>query len=265
MVAVANAAGIWHSFGYNFDDPNGHIQELSEQTQTHLTDMPPFITDWQAQDIANNDFDGYYQNPMQSISMLIYQTANSIVISTTGVTNLANVNSSATTLMGNTQNFLAHTARLSGVIEFNGSDSQNVYMQQALSAGRTAMYITSQTDGISNNAPILGSFSSLMIEPQLIANNDILVAYAQEVANSIYLGSSNLTSQQITTIDTHIKNLNNFMDYRRNSDLNYYSNVKRFIDGYNKTKRLNNMGETEKYLVNNLIGTPKAKARLNMS
>jgi hypothetical protein len=104
-----------------------------------------------------------------------------------------------------------------------------------------------------------------MIEPQLIANNDILVTYAQEVANSIYLGSSNLTSQQITTIDTHIKNLNNFMDYRRNSDLNYYSNVKRFIDGYNKTKRLNNMGETEKYLVNNLIGTPKAKARLNMS
>ena len=227
--------------------------------------MPPFITDWQAQDIANNDFDGYYQNPMQSISMLIYQTANSIVISTTGVTNLANVNSSATTLMGNTQNFLAHTARLSGVIEFNGSDSQNVYMQQALSAGRTAMYITSQTDGVTNNAPILGSFSSLMIEPQLIANNDILVTYAQEVANSIYLGSSNLTSQQITTIDTHIKNLNNFMDYRRNSDLNYYSNVKRFIDGYNKTKRLNNMGETEKYLVNNLIGTPKAKARLNMS
>ena len=187
------------------------------------------------------------------------------MISTTGVTNLANVNSSATTLMGNTQNFLAHTARLSGVIEFNGSDSQNVYMQQALSAGRTAMYITSQTDGVTNNAPILGSFSSLMIEPQLIANNDILVTYAQEVANSIYLGSSNLTSQQITTIDTHIKNLNNFMDYRRNSDLNYYSNVKRFIDGYNKTKRLNNMGETEKYLVNNLIGTPKAKARLNMS
>jgi hypothetical protein len=287
MVQVANAAGVWHSFGYNFDDPNGNIQELSAPAQSHLGEMPPFITDWQAQDIANNDYGGYYQNNMQSISMLIYQAANSIYISTNNVTNMANIHSSAATLRVNTQNFLTHTAKLSGVIEFDGSDTVNPHLQMALSFGRTAMYITSQTDGITNNAPILGSFSSLMIEPQLVANNDILVTYANQVANTITYttsnvidndpqsatygqvigtvttGTSNMAGPQMAIIDTHIKNLNDFMDYRRNSDVNFYTNVKRFIDGYNKTKKLNNLGETEKYLLMNFIGTNKCKERIS--
>jgi hypothetical protein len=267
MVAVANAAGIWQSFGYNFDDPNGNIKELSDETKSHLESMPPFIKSWQAQDIANNDFGGYYQNPVGSVASLIYQTASHIVVSTTGVTNLSNVHTSATGLVANADNFRTHTARLSGLIENNGTDTQNVYMEQAMSLGRTAMYITNQTDGITNNAPILGSFSSIMIEPQLTANSDILLTYKEQLNGSINvsLSFSNLTSSQITTIDNHINSLNDFMNYRRTSDINFYTNVKVFVDGYNKTKKLNNMGESEKYLMNNFIGTEKAKNRINNS
>ena len=88
MVAVANSTGVFHTFGYNFDDPNGHIQQLSTDTQEHLDRMPPFVTEWQAQDIANNDFGGYYQNPMQSVTMNIIQSANAIYMSSNNVANL---------------------------------------------------------------------------------------------------------------------------------------------------------------------------------
>jgi hypothetical protein len=280
MTAVANAAGVFHSFGYSFDDPNGHIQELSQDTIEHLDAMPPFITDWQAQDIANKDFDGYYQNPMQSIIMLIYQNANAIselANTGNGVLNSVTVRNSATQLRSNAQEFLSHTSRLSGLTPYVGTDNINPYLDMAMSFGRTAMYITQQTDGITNNAPIMGSFTSLMIEPQLIANNDILLTYKQQFANSIVTTttfdivlqenvttvSSNLTNQQITNINTHITNLNNYMQTRRIADIDFYNNVKYFIEGYNKTKKLNNMGETEKYLIMNLIGTEKAKTRIS--
>lgn len=268
-------SGLFHSFNYNFDDPNGYIKELSQDTKDHLASMPPFITPWQAEDIANQDFDGYYQNPMQSVVMLIWENANAIYQAANtgnGVINMANVKTSAAELISNTQSFLFHTNRLSGLTTWDGTDLINPYMEQAMSAGRTAMYITNQTDGVTNNAPILGSFTSLLIEPQLIANNDILTIYTSNVVNSISetfdiilqqnVHTSNLTGTQISTIDTHIKNMKNYMRYRQISDVDYYNNVKYFIDGYNKTKKLNNLGETEKYLIANFIGTNKAKTRI---
>ena len=267
--------GLFHSFNYNFDDPNGHIKELSQDTLEHLESMPPFITPWQAEDIANNDFEGYYQNPMQSVTLTILVNANAIYIAANtgnGVINMANVKTAASELISNAQSFLSHTNRLSGIDAWTGTDTVNPYMEQAMNLGRTAMYITYQTDGVSNNAPILGSFSSLMIEPQLSANNNTLTIYKSNVVNSISssfdialeqtVHTSNLTGTQISTIVTHINNLKNYMRNRQIGDVDYYSNVKYFVDAYNKTKKLNNLGETERYLVQNFIGTDKAKTRI---
>ena len=268
MVAVANASGIFESFGYSFDDPNGHIQELTTDTKEHMDTMPPFITTWQAQDIANNDVGGYYQNPMAVVSNLIVQNATIIynTANTANITNVANVKSSALALSTAASSFGTHTSKLSGLTPYDGTDTVSPYMDMAMSAGRTAMYITYQTDGIMNNAPIMGSFTSLMIEPQLSSNNVILDTYRAQFANSVVTTSntvySNLTSASMTTLITQMDNMKNFMDNRRTSDCNYYSNVRSFIEKYNKTKVLNNMGETEKYLVNNLIGTEKAKSRI---
>ena len=268
-------SGLFHSFNYNFDDPNGYIKELSQDTVEHLESMPPFITPWQAEDIANNDFEGYYQNPMQSVTLTILVNANAIYIAANtgnGVINMANVKTAASELISNAQSFLSHTNRLSGIDAWTGTDTVNPYMEQAMNLGRTAMYITYQTDGVSNNAPILGSFSSLMIEPQLSANNNILTIYKSNVVNSISssfdialqetVHTSNLTGTQISTIVTHINNLKNYMRNRQIGDIDYYSNVKYFVDAYNKTKKLNNLGETERYLVQNFIGTDKAKTRI---
>lgn len=267
MVAVANASGIFHSFGYNFDDPNGHIQELSDDTKEHLERMPPFVAEWQAQDIANNDFDGYYQNPMQGVTMTIKDNANSIYLSSNNVANLTSMRAAAQGLVANAYLFLSHTNKQSGVTEFDGSDSLTPHLNQAIGAGRTALYITNQTDGIQNNSPIMGNFTSLLIEPQMSANSEILATYKQQVQDSITVinpSSSNtsLTSTQITTITNHINKINDFMNQRRIADIDFYGNLKYFIDAYNKTKKLNNVGETERYLINNLIGTDKSKSRI---
>jgi hypothetical protein len=267
MVAVANASGIFHSFGYNFDDPNGHIQELSDDTKEHLERMPPFVSEWQAQDIANDDFDGYFQNPMQSVTMNIKDSANTIYMSSTNVANLTSLRTAAEGLEANAYLFLTHTNKQSGVIEFDGSDSLTPYLNQAIGAGRTALYITNQTDEIQNTSPIMGNFTSLLIEPQMAANSEILTTYKQQVQNSITIispssSTTNLTSTQITTITNHINKINDFMNLRRIADIDFYANLRYFIDAYNKTKRLNNVGETEKYLSNNLIGTDKSKSRI---
>ena len=276
MTAVSNAAGIFHSFGYNFDDPNGHIQDLSIDTLEHLNTVPALITSEQVQDILNEDYEDYYRNPVQSILLSIRTNANTIYAAANtgnGVTNMANVRTSSSALSEAATSMLAHTNRLCGITPYDGLDSINPFLDMAMSTGRTAMYITNQTDGITNNAPIMGSFTSLMIEPQLIANNDILTLHTSNVVNSINMSfdivlqqnvhTSNLTGTQITTINTHLNGLKNFIAYRQTSDVDFYSNVKRFIDAYNKSKKLNDLGETGNYLVMNLIGTEKAKARLS--
>jgi len=275
MTTIANSTGLWQTFGYNFDDPNGHIQELSLDTQEHMNSMPAFVEEWQVQDIKNNDFGGYHKNPIQSVVVSIELTANLIYAAANtanGVTNMANVRSSALALANSARYMLAHTNRISGVTPFDGTDTNNPYLDMVLGGGRTAMYITYQTDGVVNNAPIMGSLTSLLIEPQLSANSNILITYKSNVVNSIVLtanvdtgiinATSNMSGTLITTINTHMTNLTDYMNLRRTSDINFYIQVKNFVDGYNKTKKLTNLGETGNYLMNNLIGTEKAKSRI---
>ena len=64
MALVNNATGVYATLGYNFNDPNSDVINLSANTVAHLNSMPAFIETWQAQDIANNTVGGYYQNPV---------------------------------------------------------------------------------------------------------------------------------------------------------------------------------------------------------
>jgi len=272
MTTIANSAILWQTFNYNFDDPNGRIQILSTDTQDHMNSMPAFVEPWQVIDIANRDFGGYYQNPIASVALSIKTSAQELAnVGSNGVINLANTAAAAANLVNSAVEMLNHTNRLSGVTLFEGEDLVNPYLNMVLGSGRTLIYITNQTDGVINSAPIMGSMTSLLIEPQLSANSNTLITYESSVLNSIgpmanstghIITSSNLSNSMITTINTFITNLTNYMDYRRTSDVTFYTNVKAFISGYNETKKLTDLGETGKYLMNNLIGTEKAKTRL---
>ena len=274
MVAVANSTGVFHTFGYNFDDPNGHIQQLSTDTQEHLDRMPPFITEWQAQDIANNDFGGYYQNPMQSVTMNIIQSANAIYMSSNNVANLTSMRAASHGLEANAYLFLSHTNKQSGVTEFDGSDISTPYLNQAIGAGRTALYITNQTDGITDNSPIMGNFTSILIEDDLNSLYSNISGYYTTISNSItitgtgispdnYVRTSNLSLVTVQTIANNISSINTLLSVRRDHDEKFYTNSKTIVNEYAQLRIFSSPGATANNLLQNYIGSDKLLTRLN--
>jgi hypothetical protein len=266
MASVNNATGVYATLGYNFSDPNSDILNLSANTVAHLNSMPAFIDTWQAQDIANNAVGGYYQNPVASnASSIITISQTMITVANTGASqNIANCDliiTAANNLYNNTNSFLAHTNRISGVTPFVGQDVDNPYYDTAMGLGKTALYITNQTDNITNTSPILGSFTSILIEPQVGSANVTLANSLVTLTDGVT--ANNLTEAQISQILSDISNTNTLLVTRQNADVTYYTNLRSFVDKYNSVKKFSNMGETETYLVNNFVGTDKIKERIN--
>ena len=266
MALVNNATGVYATLGYNFSDPNGDVLNLSANTVAHLNSMPAFIDTWQAQDIANNAVGGYYQNPVASnTSSIITISQTMITVANTGASqNIANCDliiTAANNLYNNTNSFLAHTNRISGVTPFVGQDVENPYYDTAMGLGKTALYITNQTDNITNTSPILGSFTSILIGPQVDSANVTLANNLVTLTDGV--AANNLTEAQITQILSDISNTNTLLITRQNADVTYYTNLRSFVDKYNSVKKFSNMGETETYLVNNFVGTDKIKERIN--
>jgi hypothetical protein len=266
MATVNNATGVYTTLGYNFNDPNGYVQNLSANSQTHLNTMPAFIETWQAQDIANNAVGGYFQNPLNTqINTIITVSGQLVIIANTangmGYTNALTVMDSANTLLTQSQSFLAHTNRLSGITPFDGTDLVNPYYDTAINYGKTALYITNQTDAINNTSPIMGSFTSLFIGPQIYSYANTLSA--DLVTFTAAVMGSTLTDALINQVNTDINNTNTLMATRQNADITYYTNLKAFTANYNTVKQFSNMGESQSYLLNNFIGTPKLVSRIN--
>lgn len=266
MASVNNATGVYATLGYNFNDPNGDILSLSANTVAHLNSMPAFIETWQAQDIANNTVGGYYQNPVASnTSSIITISQTMITVANTGASqNIANCDliiTAANTLANVATSFLAHTNRISGVTPFVGQEVENPYYDTAMGLGKTALYITNQTDNITNTSPILGSFTSILIGPQVSSANTVLANDLIILNNGVT--ANNLTEAQISQILSDIANTNTLLNTRQTADVTYYTNLRTFVDNYNSVKKFTNMGETETYLVNNFVGTDKIKERIN--
>jgi hypothetical protein len=222
MPTVNNATGLYTVLGYNFDDPNDYVQELNANAQSHMNSMPAFITEWQATDIKNDDVGGYYYNSVANTIQSIWNTANSIVSLTinTSFTNAPNVPIylTANTLKSTSNTFMIHTNRISNIEPFTGLVEDQPYYLTALNYGRMALYITNQTDAITNTSPILGSFTSLLVTPQLSANASIISPYVSLIANSITetideftfesSNTSNLSNTQVTQIYNDLAKVN---------------------------------------------------------
>lgn len=268
MATVNNATGVFATLGYNFDDPNGKVITLSADAQAHLNTMPPFITTWQAQDIKNNDIGGYYQNPLATD--LINLANTSLTISDiSGANGLANLRSISVGLANTANVYLEHTNRLTGITPFVGEDQVNPYLDQAISYGKTALYITNQTDSIKNTSPIMGSFTSLLVGDQIEANLNTIIAFSQEIDGSIINRnnpntiSSLLSEERVQTMNLYMRAANTFLRTRINSDITFYGNLKNFVDKYNETKKFTKLGETEEYLYMNFVASDKLKSRIS--
>ena len=292
MAIVNNATGVYSTLGFSYSDPNNQIVEFSANTQAHLNTVPPVIVSWQAQDIVNNDVGGYYKNPVSNSIHFMSNTANvilshwAITSTDTNIQELFNniFYSSQFLSYGNeyytdqnTKTFLYHTDRLSSVrLQANDAaehiDGTNLpYFTTATQAAKSATYIVNQTDGIANNSVMLGSFTSILEANQINLLASTMYSGTQTLLKSLTFvpdeisgsWSSNLTFSAASTIANTFTNTVTLMMERETADKTFYLKLKGLIDKYNTTKQLVNMGESEKFLVNTLIGTDKTKSRIN--
>jgi hypothetical protein len=262
MAAVNNATGVYATLGYNFTDPNNNIQTFDANTQNNLVQFPAVIEPWQAQDITNNTTSGYFQNPVSTYVNTII-TVSGQIFTAANSANIFTIAGVATTLGTTASSFLTHTNKVSGVTPMTGQSDTltQPYYQTAVSYGKQAIMIVNQTDGVVNNSPILGSMTSLLVPKQIsdyanTLSSDLIILNAAISAN-------NLTPSQETQIITDLTTTNSFLSTRQSSDLTFFQKVSTLITNYNTTQQFSNMGDTEKYLCNNIVGTSKLVSRIN--
>lgn len=285
---VPNATGVFATLGYNYTNPNGAVVPYSNTTLTHIQTVPPVIKSWQAQDIASNSVDGYVQNPISGYVHNISDAANTIlaktpIVSTTGadfssiLTSINFLSFGALNATQNSQTFLEHTDRLCNVrqqsddanVKINGTDFP--YYQTATSLGKSASYILYQTDGVANTAAVMGSFTSILDRTQLSQiSSTIVTDSAAIVASLTYVPSeisgyytSSLSPTIVTKYTRDFSNAVTYMTTHETADKTFYKNLKDMMAKYNSTKQYVNMGDSESYLINNFIGTPKLISRVN--
>jgi|694.fasta_scaffold60560_4 hypothetical protein len=271
MAKINDAEGLYATLGYNFDDPNKSIQSYPEKTVQMLEKTPPFFDSWMVQDVRDNNVGGYFKNPCGTNTSTIITTANTIHGLANGCSGLETIASSSNTLYYTATNFLAHTNRISGVTPWNYEDTVNPYYDNATSYAKQVVYVTNQTDNITNTSVLMGSFTSVLVAPQVGANAAIFAPYAAIVQNSITIStdeygsttkSSNLSSSIKTTLNTLMVNLNTFLSTRQTHDVNFFTKLKQTNEKLQEVGRFRNLGNSESALLTDHVGSDKLLTRI---
>jgi hypothetical protein len=281
-------ANLFARLGFNYTDTNSDITPLSKDVVRTLDSMPKMLQDWQANDIAANTAGGYFTNPCANVTFDIWNLSNTLVTVTeslqgsgnlTGLwaqinLTLADISNNATS---NTQagDFLEHTNRISGVTsiysELDDKTVQLPFYDTALQNGKALVSILYQTDGIQNNAPIMGHFTSILVANTLSGLYNTINSFVTTVNNSIsisggppptpFISTSNLTFNTVNAIATAANSINSTFYIRRTHDEDFFKNSTQLLLDYNKVNGIGT-GSSEQYLIKNYIGTNKLKSRL---
>jgi hypothetical protein len=279
-------ASVYERLNFSFDTSKfGDSINLSDNTKNYLNTAPVKLETWQKSDLANGSIvkTDYFKNPMINVTARLSDNVNTmnIVVQTIGSFDAAGgpeLKSNVTNLIIEIRNYLSHTSNISGVTEAkaNVSETSNVVSHfpdynKAVSAGEQILMLTSATDNVANTVPLLGNFTSLFISDEITSNANNIIADIVTVRNSIRVDTievegipvstnvSNLSANVITTITANIVAANTLLSTRRLHDWNFYRNSLNILDDYNKINQLGRVGNTQKYLINNLIGTDKYK------
>ena len=141
--------------------------------------------------------------------------------------------------------------------------------------GRELTYLMYQVDGREDNAPMLGSFTSLLVANTIYDYANIIVTYANTINASVSesvggtppdniftIRTSNLSYAVVNTIATSANSLITLIRDRRIHDENFYTRSNELVNEAKNVRRYSNLGASESSLVDNLIGTDKLKSRL---
>lgn len=277
---------VFDRLGYNFDTSKfGDAATLSPaaaNTLNLIANNTPGYAQWQIDDlIAGSPVrTDYFRNPtdantasMISTSGLIQVTANTIMTANTvdvigGGYTTGNVFvttdqiEAATRLYGSAGNliielnaFKKHTDNISGVSVVSSVDYPSY--SSAAGLGQMTMMTITKTDGApQDTTPILGSFTSLFIQPELTANDQTLITY-----NSEFTVNSSATF--IQSISDYANSTMTILSDRRNQDVNFFRNSFQVMNDLGFLQQFSNMGGTQTYLVMNLIGTDSLVSKLS--
>jgi hypothetical protein len=278
-------ASIYERLNFSFDTGKfGDAINLSDNTKSYLKAAPVRLETWQKDELANGSIvkTDYFKNPMINVTARLSDNVNTMNQIVQSIDTFDNGSGTAmkanlTNLIIEIRNYLSHTSNISGVTEAraNISDTSNVLTHfpdynKAVSAGEQILLLTSSTDGVANTVPLLGNFTSLFISDEITANANNIINDLVTVRNSVRIevvggetptssNVSNLSANLITTITANVVAANTLLSTRRLHDWNFYRNSLNILEDYNKINQLGRIGNTQKYLINNLVGTDKYK------
>ena len=272
---------IYERLDLNFDtDKFGDVNVLDEKTIRYYTEFPNRLKDWQYADITGAPISrsDYFRNPVINVSSELRVTVNSMIQIANGVSYAnspntgAQIYNTAVSTLPEVDAFITHTNNVSGVSAQSMSSAGIPSYDLALSVGNEMLRIVVSEEEILNASPFLGNFTSLFIEDDLrvLANN--LVINVSELANSItiiyteespYVSyESNLSSSKINSIYSNITAAYDLVHDRRIEDWEFYQRSQQILNDYMMLTRFNNLGNTQRTLINDYIGTERLKNNL---
>ena len=297
-------ATLFDRTGFNFTDTTGAITTLPNTAIQQLNTAPALVPNqWMRDDLINDDTTGYYVNPVANSCNTIWLSANTLINTTSSVTGSGNLTALWTTINTNFKSiagynvttgsaeeppivtthvpgqivqFINHTNRISGVVPItaNTDAAQKPHLEQAMQIGRALTYLIFQVDGREDNAPMLGSFTSILIANTINDYVNVIVTYANTINNSITITTetvgenvittkvSNLSYAAVNSIAATANTLNTLFLERRVHDENFYTKSNELVNEAKNIRRYENLGASEENLVQNLIGSDKLKSRL---
>jgi hypothetical protein len=284
-------ASIFEQLGYNYTSTGNDIVEFTGDVLDSLQRIPPLLDEWAYEDLRNQDsaVTNYLRNPTKNVTLQIVSTVNSLLSLSSSVSGLSSITTSCRNIVdhfipgpgefdppifvkGSSNSYIEHCDRLSGLVQPNENTAELPHYDMAIGVGKSVMYLVYQSDGIQNNAPIMGSFTSLFVKEELESDQIVLQSFINVVNSSISCStsgdppettcSSNLSPSQVSTITTKLNSVNDIFTNRRIHDENYYLNARTLLDKYEEMKRYKNPGQSEKNLFDNYIGTERLKNNL---
>lgn len=268
---------VFSRLDFTFDTAKfGDAQYLTPQAEAYLNAAPLQMPNWVQSDLANGNIQTatYYKNPTENVCTYLTSNATNLltianvdvinVFTQSGAADAANlVIANLQNLLIEIPNFKSHTDNVSGVVADSSNTDIIPNYESATRIGNHLLRILNTTDGVTNTTPMLGSMTSLFIIDDLTANSVVLQNDYITLNNTFSGATSNASSDTLNVISQHVEYVNNLIYLRRTDDWIFYSNAVSIVDDYMELFKLENIGATQKYLVDNLIGTEDYKNKLN--
>jgi hypothetical protein len=275
-------SSIYERLGLNFDTSKfGEAENLSKESVDYYKSIPFELQDWQYDDISNNtaDRNQYFKNPLVGICDEIKlisgeinsNSSNVIFENNTSVGDL--ISGKSGELFIEIDKFKSHTNNVSGVsTEISDPGIPSYDLIAAIGSEITGILV--REEDFSNTAGLFGSMTSLFLEPDLDGFLTLLTSDSTDLINSLRIEIiedpedpnstieiilSNLTSEKVNTVYNNVDSTYNLILTRRTGDWQFFQNSIDILSDFSTVTRFSSIGNTQRFMINNYIGTEKLK------